>query len=105
MPNPKKTDEALSLDEIVRNVAAQLHALRDNPPPDPVIQFAGCEIELSVKATVQAGGGIKFYVFSAEAKAGTEQVSKIKLKFGSAGAPVILQATTPGEAPEHKRQS
>ena len=104
MPKQDKTEDALSLDQIVRNVAAQLHQLRKDPPPDPVIEFTGCEIELSVKATVQAGGGIKFYIFTAEAKAGTEQVSKIKLKFGSAGVPVVLQAATPGAAPEHKRQ-
>jgi hypothetical protein len=97
-------EEPLSLDAIVRDVAAQLHALRDNPPADPVIEFTGCEIELSVKATVQAGGGIRFYVFTAEAKATQEQVSKIKLKFGTAGAPLVLEAQTPGDQGPIKRQ-
>ena len=97
-------EEPLSLDAIVRDVAQQLHELRKNPPANPVIEFSGCEIELSVKATVHAGGGIRFYVFTAEAKASQEQVSKIKLKFGSAGAPLVLQAQTPGDQGPIKRQ-
>jgi hypothetical protein len=96
---------ALSLDAIVRDVAEQLHRLRDHPPADPVIAFKGCEIELSVKATVQAGGGIRFYVFTAEAKASQEQVSKIKLSFGTAGLPLVLQAQTPGDQGRIERQS
>lgn len=98
-------DEPLSIDAIVRDVAAQLHALRKDPPPsDPVIAFSGCEIELSVKATVQAGGGIRFYVFTAEAKATQEQVSKIKLKFGAAGTDLVMLAQTPGDQGPIKRQ-
>ena len=100
----KEDAKALSLDEIVRNVAEQLHRLREKPPQDPVIAFTECEIELAVKATVQAGGGIHFYVFSAEAKASSEQVSKIKLKFGAAGAPVVMLAGTEGKAPKPRRQ-
>ena len=97
-------DEALSLDAIVRDVAEQLHQLRDNPPQDPVIAFKGCEVELSVKAAVQAGGGIKFYIFSADVKASQEHVSKIKLTFGSAGTPLVMLTQTSGDQGEIKRQ-
>ena|ERR1700722_8577802 len=106
-PTNGDENQALSLDQIVRDVARQLHGLRDNPLPeakDPVMQFSGCEIELAVKATAEAGGGIKFYVFSAEAKAGTEQSSKIKLTFGSIGRTVAFLAGTPGDAGVHTRQ-
>jgi hypothetical protein len=95
---------SLSLDAIVRDVADQLHSLRDDPPKDPVIAFSGCEIELSVKATVEADGGIRFYVFSAGAKASNEQVSKIKLSFGATGTPLVMKAQTEGDLGPIKRQ-
>lgn len=95
---------ALSLDAIVRDVAEQLHKLRENPPADPVIEFKGCEIELSVKATAEANGGIRFYIFSAGGKVGSEEASKIKLSFGSTGLPLVLPAQTMGEELKHKRQ-
>jgi hypothetical protein len=96
---------ALSLDAIVRDVANQLHRLRETPlPKDPVIQFSGCEIELSVKATVEGGGGVRFYIFSAQAKAANEHLSKIKLTFGAAGAPLVMLAQSTPEGPELKRQ-
>jgi hypothetical protein len=102
---PTKVDlKALSLDAIVRDVARQLHELRNDPAPDPVIAFTGCEIELSVKATAEVGGGIRFHIFSAEAKAGNEAASKIKLSFGAAGAPVVMLAQAEGPAPKPKRQ-
>lgn len=89
---------ALSLDSIVRDVANQLHKLRENPPADPVIMLTGCEIKLSVTATVQADGGIRFYVFSAGARVANEQVSKITLTFGAAGStPLVMQVKTPGD--------
>jgi hypothetical protein len=97
--------KALSLDAIVRDVARQLHELRRDPlPDDPVIAFIGCEIELSVKATAEVGGGIRFHIFSAEAKAGGEAASKIKLTFGAAGVPLVMQVQAEGAAPIPKRQ-
>jgi hypothetical protein len=101
---PNKEPVSLSLDEIVRDIAEQLHSLRENPPKDPVIAFTGCEIELSVKASAEADGGIRFYIFSAGAKAASEVASKVKLSFGAAGVPVVLQAETPGVDLKHKRQ-
>jgi len=97
---------ALSLDVIVRDVATQLHKLRSKPPVDPVIILKECEIELSVKATVEGGGGIKFYIFSAEAKAGSEQASKITLKFSTEGlsSPLAMLAQTPEDQGPIKRQ-
>ena len=99
-----KEPVSLSLDSIVRDVANQLHALRDKPPADPVIAFTGCEIELSVKATLQADGGIRFYVFSAGAKVSNEQVSKIKLTFGAAGTPLVMKVAPEGDQGPIKRQ-
>lgn len=90
----------LSLDAIVRDVAKQLHELRKDPLPDPVIAFTGCEIELYVKATAEVGGGIRFHIFSAEAKAGGEVASKIKLSFGAAGTPIVMMVQTEGPAPK-----
>jgi hypothetical protein len=94
----------LSLDAIVRNVAGQLAALRTNPPPDPVIAFTGCEIELTVNATVEANGGIQFHIFSAGGKVAGGQTSRIKLSFGAAGTPLVMK-TASDEAPAHVRQS
>jgi hypothetical protein len=95
----------LSLDSIVRDVAEQLHALRQNPPKDPVIAFTGCEIELSVTASVSKGGGIKFYVFSADVSKKDERVSKIKLIFGAAGTTTALIAEDNLTSLVHKRQN
>ena len=98
-------EPALSLDAIVRDVANQLQRLRENPlPKDPVIRFSGCEIELSVKATVEGGGGVRFYIFSAQAKAANEQLSKIKLSFGAAGTPLVMLTQSTGEGPDLKCQ-
>jgi hypothetical protein len=96
--------KAVSLDAIIRDVAKQLHELRKDPLPDPVVAFTGCEIELSVKATAEVGGGIHFHIFSAEAKAGGEAASKIKLSFGAAGPPVVMLAQAEGTAPKPRRK-
>lgn len=99
-----KEPSFLSLDSIVRDVAGQLHELREKPPADPVIAFTGCEIELSVKAAVQADGGIRFYVFSAGAKVSSEQISKIKLSFGAAGSPLVMKVQQEGDqGPIHRQ--
>jgi hypothetical protein len=102
---PTKEPVSLSLDSIVRDVASQLHKLRETPPADPVIAFTGCEIELSVKATVQADGGIRFYIFSAGAKVSNEQVSKIKLSFGAAGTPLVMKVQTASDQGPIERQN
>jgi hypothetical protein len=99
-----KEPSSLSLDSIVRDVAGQLHKLREDPPADPVIAFTGCEIELSVKATVQADGGIRFYIFSAGTKVSNEQVSKIKLSFGAAGSPLVMKVQDEGDQGRIRRQ-
>lgn len=99
-----KQPTALSLDAIVRDVAEQLHNLTENPPKEPVIAFKGCEIELSVKASAEVGGGIRFYIFSVGGKAGSEETSKIKLSFGATGVPLVLQTQTASEILRHERQ-
>lgn len=97
MPNtPVGTPTVLTIDAIVRDVANQLHSLSTDPPNNPVIQLTGCEIELSVKVVVEGGGGIKFYVFDASAKASEEETSKIKLTFGAVGQPLVMVANNPG---------
>jgi len=98
-----KEPVALSLDAIVRDIGKQLQALRESPPKDPLLAFTGCEIELSVKASAEMDGGIRFYIFSAGAKAGSEVASKIKLSFGATGTPLVLRAGTAEEL-KHDRQ-
>jgi len=100
---PTKEPVSLSLDAIVRDIGTQLQALRANPPKDPVLAFTGCEIELSVKASAEVDGGIRFYIFSAGAKAGSEVASKIRLSFGATGTPIVLRVGTTEEL-KHKRQ-
>lgn len=100
----KPEPEPLALDEIVRNVASQLHKLRDNPPPEPVIELSECEIELAVKASATVGGGLKFYIFSAQGSASDEQSSRIKLTFKATEGSVVLLARSKGDRKKPVRQ-
>ncbi|KCZ59576.1 trypco2 family protein [Hyphomonas chukchiensis] len=65
----------------------------------PTIALSACEIELYVEAQVESGGGIKFWVVSAEAKGGLKRSHKIKLTFGPAGQPSAFVSASQGAAP------
>lgn len=87
-----ETERAFTLDDLVRSVAGQLSSLRKDPPKDPVLALSGCDIELAVKASVSGKGGVKFYIFSAEAGASVDHSSRILLRFGVTGDPVVMVA-------------
>lgn len=73
----------LELSEIIQNTAEQLRkARKQTDDPDAVMQFKGCDIELSVTVKAEGGGGFKFWIIDASAKAAKENASKIKLSFG-----------------------
>jgi hypothetical protein len=58
-----------------------------------VLKFEGCELELKVTMSAEAGAGIKVWLFDASAKGKAEHASTIKLRFGPAGnAPVVFLA-------------
>lgn len=74
--------KAFSLSQLIEMAAGELRKAHEAAPKEAVMQFTGCEIELSVMAGAEAGGGIKLYIFDANAKAKGEVESKIKLSFG-----------------------
>ena len=78
----------VSLTELVQDVARQLRELKKQQPPpgEAVIGFKECEVELSVGATVEVGGGIKFWVLEVSGKGSTSATHKIKLTFSALGA-------------------
>lgn len=71
-----------TLAQLIEKTADELRSLRQKPHPDAVMQFTGCELELAVSLKAEAGGGIKFWLVDASAKASGETVSKVKLTFG-----------------------
>ena len=75
---------AFSLSQLIKATADELRVARAQSPKDAVIQLTGCEIELAVTVQAEAGGGIKFWVVDAKAKASGETVSTIKLNFSPA---------------------
>lgn len=81
---------------------AQAKANKD----DPVLQFTGCEIELAVTATAEAGGGIKFWLVDASVKASRENVSTVKINFGPVPGKKALQylQETGGAAPKNPKR-
>lgn len=96
----KEKPRPVGLAELIQSAAEEIRTAQAQAPKDGgVMQFTGCEIEVSVKATVEGGGGVKFWIIDASAKAGAETSSKIKLSFGAAGAPKIFFAQIPGTAP------
>jgi len=77
----------VSLTELVEDTACQLRDLkaRQPTPGDAVISFKECALELSVAASLEAGGGIKFWVVEALGKGVTSAAHKITLTFTAAG--------------------
>jgi Trypsin-co-occurring domain 2 len=73
----------LELSEIIRSAAEELRKANEITADLPkVMRFSGCDIELSVTVKAEGGGGLKFWIVDASAKAAKENVSKIKLSFG-----------------------
>ena len=70
-----------TLSQLIETTVSELKAAR-KPDKDAVMQFTGCELELTVTIGAEAGGGIKFWLVDASAKGNVENVSKVKLTFG-----------------------
>lgn len=87
-----KIHPGFSLSQLIETTANELRMVRDKHKDDPVIQFAGCELELAVKVGVEAGGGIKFWLVDLSTKGSGETVSKVKLNFGPVDGSVIAAA-------------
>ena len=72
----------VGLSQIIATTADELRSVQKQvTDPKAIMQFRGCEIELSVTAKVEGGGGLKFWLVDASAKAAKENVSKIKIAF------------------------
>lgn len=76
-----KPHPGFTLSDLIRTTAKELKEAQA-PEKDAVMQFEGCELELSVTAGAEGGAGIKFWLVEASAKARAETISKIKLSFG-----------------------
>lgn len=79
-----KTLPGLSLAQLIKSTAAQLREAKD-PDVDPVIELTECSLELSVSASADAKGGLKFWLIDAGASVSGETVSKVNLKFKPVG--------------------
>ena len=84
-----KPHPGFTLSQLIETTASELRAVRAKQPADAVMQFQGCEMELAVSIGAEAGGGIKFWLMDASAKAKGETVSKVKLSFGPLPGQVI----------------
>jgi len=80
----------LSLSEFTSEVADDLRALRSKPPEPggPVIQFKECTLEASVEISVDAKGGVKFWIVEFGAGASRKANHKVTLKFDAVGTVV-----------------
>ena len=83
--------ELSALIEHTANELRKAQASVESKGAKPVLQFSGCEIELAVTVSAEAGGGIKFWVVDTSAKVAGETVSKIKLSFGGLTGSRALQ--------------
>lgn len=70
-----------TLAELIESTADELRKVRNKHREDAVIQLTSCELEMAVTIGAEAGGGIKFWLVDASAKAKGESVSRVKLSF------------------------
>lgn len=77
---------SFTLTQLIEKTADELRSLKKKPAKDAVMQFTGCELELAVTLTAEAGGEIKFWLVNASTKASGETVSRVKLSFGPLSA-------------------
>ena len=76
--------EEFSIAELIGGLTEGLHDAHDRANAagrEPVVELTDCEIELSVSATYEGGGGVKFWILNASGGASTGSVSKIRMKF------------------------
>lgn len=98
-------DEGLALSDLVQAAADELRKIKQKPTADAVMQFTGCEIELAVKASVEGGGGLKFWIVELSGKAAKERSGTIKLAFGAyPGQSITAFSGVTGAEPTPKRK-
>lgn len=96
--------DGFTLGELITSTAQQIREARDKAPPDTVMQFERCELELAVTLSNEGGGGLKFHFFSAELKAKEQALSRIKLSFGpipGKPSPAFLSKPVGGKSRPH----
>src|SRR5258708_7860203 len=78
--------EGIGLADLIVTPAQEIRQARDRSPEveDPVLTLEGCEWELKVTLTAEAGGGIKVWLFDLSTKGSAERASTIPLRFGPA---------------------
>lgn len=91
-----KAQPGFTLAQLIETTANELRAVRDKGEKDAVIQFTGCELELAVTVSAEAGGGVKFWLVDLSGKGKAETVSKVKLSFGPLPGSVIAAAAKSG---------
>lgn len=84
-----KVHPGFTLAQLIETTADELRTVGKIPKDDAVMQFTGCELELAVKVSAEAGGGIKFWLVDLSAKGSAETISKVKLSFGPLPGTVI----------------
>jgi Trypsin-co-occurring domain 2 len=92
--------DGFNLSDLIVHTANEIRAAHEkkDPASQDVMQFSSCELEIAVTVKVEAGGGFKFWLAEATAKASGENVSKIKLSFGALpGNAIAFQAADENE--------
>ena len=91
-----KPHPGFTLSQLIKNTAEEISNARAESPKDAVMKFEGCELELAVTISADAGGAVKFWVIDASAKVKAETVSRVKLKFGPIPGQVIAAVVETG---------
>lgn len=97
------TDE-FTIADLIGSLAQGLHDAhyRANASGrEHIVELTDCEIELSVSATYEGGGVIKFGILNASGGASTGSLSKIRMKFHPIkGASATQFHQSEGDGPE-----
>tara|TARA_R110000824_G_scaffold114351_1_gene264810 strand:- start:649 stop:969 length:321 start_codon:yes stop_codon:yes gene_type:complete len=96
------SDLILALSSGIREAAEKSAAESNNP----VVQLAGCEVELTVTAKLDGKAGVKFWLIDVGGGKSSENVSRIKLQFVPPKGVTIqaVQASKDKNGPQHKRK-
>jgi hypothetical protein len=77
---------SIGLGDLIVTTAQEIRDARDRSAKvgDPVLKFEGCELELKVTISAEAGAGIKVWLVDLSTKGEVERASTITLRFGPA---------------------
>lgn len=85
---------SIGLADLIVTTAQEIRKARDASATkgDPVLSLEGCELELKVTISAEAGAGIKVWLLDLSAKGNAERASTITLRFGPAagGKPEVF---------------